>query len=77
MVLNVVSRILDDPSTAPLVYSLYGGPDHPPLSTPIVHSFATRKVPKVYHLADVDIARIEAISSYNAHVLSSPLLPLM
>jgi hypothetical protein len=63
---SVVSRILDDPSTAPLVYSLYGGPNHLPHSTAPIGSLAQRKVSKVHHFANVDIARIEGLITQNA-----------
>jgi hypothetical protein len=63
---NIVSRILDDPSVGPALYSLYGGPTLLPTSTATIDPLSQRKISKVYKPADIDIARIEGIVTQNA-----------
>ncbi|GAA6041925.1 hypothetical protein JCM8097_000225 [Rhodosporidiobolus ruineniae] len=62
---SIASRILDDPSTAELVYGLYGGKAFPPTGTLPFGAFGQRIVEQVSETVDVDAARIAAIADQN------------
>ncbi|GAA5915768.1 hypothetical protein JCM6882_003852 [Rhodosporidiobolus microsporus] len=60
---DLVKRLMDDPSTAPFLYSLYGGPEYSSASTMSLGALTSRAV--VDEPANVDIARLESISIQN------------
>jgi len=70
LVTNLVNRLVDDPSSAPLVNALYGGPDHLSNVTPSLDQLAQRSfdVEETPAQPDLDIDRLEAICSFNRYV---------
>ncbi|GAA5856597.1 hypothetical protein JCM8547_005882 [Rhodosporidiobolus lusitaniae] len=65
LVAKVVARHLDDPSSAPLVYSLYGGQQYPPCFLASVGAFKEREVSRSPVVESIDIARIEGVFGLN------------
>ncbi|GAA6024401.1 hypothetical protein JCM11491_003539 [Sporobolomyces phaffii] len=59
---KVVAKALDDPSSLTALYGLYGGESFPPSSTPTLEG---EPEPVSVPSADLDIARIESITSIN------------
>lgn len=70
LVENIIAKVLDSPSSISQLYSLSGGDNFPPSSIPCFDTsssdFDAESV-----VANLDIARIESISSINVYVHSS------
>ncbi|BGP18687.1 hypothetical protein JCM10213v2_006753 [Rhodosporidiobolus nylandii] len=65
----IIAKMLDDPSVAPFIYSLYGGEDFPPATTPPFKAFPSRAAAADASTASVDTARVEAIATQNRFAL--------
>ncbi|BGP18672.1 hypothetical protein JCM10213_002916 [Rhodosporidiobolus nylandii] len=66
----LVARLLDDPSTLPLVYSLHGGAEYPPLSIAPLGALGQRSIDSQPEAVGIDVARLEEISIKNRFGLS-------
>ncbi|GAA5974723.1 hypothetical protein JCM11641_007240 [Rhodosporidiobolus odoratus] len=60
-----VARIVDDPSTLPLILSLHGGSKYPPTHTATFDSLACRDLKDEPDAANIDIASLEEIATTN------------
>ncbi|GAA5823839.1 hypothetical protein JCM11251_003317 [Rhodosporidiobolus azoricus] len=68
---NVAARIMDDPSTKPIIDSLYGGAEYPPIAAAVLGAMSSRDI-GTNQTADVDIARIKAVAVQNAFGVRGP-----
>lgn len=68
LVENVISKVLDSPTSISQLYSLSGGANFLPISKPSFTTSIPNITSEAVTSANLDIARIEAISSVNLSV---------
>ncbi|GAA6028981.1 hypothetical protein JCM8097_001536 [Rhodosporidiobolus ruineniae] len=72
----IASRMLDDPSTAPFVYGLYGDKQYPPTGTFPLGSLSKRNVKIKQNPPAIDLPRLEEIGLQNRFHIHADRAPM-